>query len=147
MNNLADTRWLQRFDSYERALAALERAAAIAEKRALSELEEQGLIQSFEFTHELSWNLLKDYLEYKSFADIHGSRDSTRTALREGYIENGEIWMDMIESRNKSSHTYNSDTAQSLVSVILDSYIAEFRALYKRMKDYAEEFKHNVRTS
>jgi nucleotidyltransferase substrate binding protein (TIGR01987 family) len=147
MNNLADTRWLQRFDSYGRALAALERAVAVAEERALNELEEQGLIQGFEFTHELSWNLLKDYLESKGFVDIHGSRDSTRTAFREGYIENGEIWMDMIESRNKSSHTYNSDTAQSLVSVILDCYIVEFRALYKRMKSYAEGFKHNVRTS
>jgi nucleotidyltransferase substrate binding protein (TIGR01987 family) len=133
-----DIRWKQRFDNYKRALAALDRAVAIAEERPFSELEEQGVIKGFEFTHELSWNLLKDFLESKGFADIHGSRDTTRIAFREGYIENGEVWMNMIESRNKSSHTYNTDTAQAIVRLILDTYIGEFRKLNIRMQSFTD---------
>jgi nucleotidyltransferase substrate binding protein (TIGR01987 family) len=141
-----DIRWQQRFDSYKKALATLERALAIAEERPFSELEEQGLIQGFEFTHELSWNLLKDFLETKGFTDIHGSRDTTRIAFREGYIENGEVWMQMIESRNKSSHTYNTDTAEAIVQLIIQSYIGEFKKLHIRMQSFLEA-QNDIRTS
>jgi dipeptidase len=58
-----DIRWMQRFQNYRQALARLSEAVALSRQRALSELEEQGLIQAFEFTHELAWNVLKDYLE------------------------------------------------------------------------------------
>jgi nucleotidyltransferase substrate binding protein (TIGR01987 family) len=142
-----DIRWIQRLNSYKNALAALERGVAIAAERPLTELEEQGLIQGFEFTHELSWNLLKDYLEETGFKDIHGSRDTTRLAFKEGYLQNGEIWMDMIKSRNISSHTYNIDTAQSIVGAIINSYIEEFRKLYALMKSYEESLHNDVRTS
>ncbi|MDR0879028.1 MAG: nucleotidyltransferase substrate binding protein [Treponema sp.] len=142
-----DVRWIQRFSSYKNALAALERGVAIAAERPLTELEEQGLIQGFEFTHELSWNLLKDYLEYKGFKDIHGSRDTTRLAFKEGYLENGEIWMDMIRSRNISSHTYNVDTARSIAGAIVNAYIEEFRKLCSLMKGYEEDLRKDVRTS
>jgi hypothetical protein len=70
----ADVRWLQRLDNYGRALATLSRALAIAEQRPLSELEEQGLIQAFEFTHELSWLLLKDFLVHQGVSGISGSQ-------------------------------------------------------------------------
>jgi nucleotidyltransferase substrate binding protein (TIGR01987 family) len=142
-----DTRWIQRFNSYKNALAALERGLAIATERPLTELEEQGLIQGFEFTHELAWNLLKDYLEEKGFSDIHGSRDTTRLAFKEGYLKNGELWMDMIKSRNISSHTYNIDTAQSIVGAIINTYIDEFRKLRDLMKGCEEGLRKDVRTS
>jgi hypothetical protein len=70
----ADVRWLQRLENYGKALATLQRALEIANQRALSELEEQGLIQAFEFTHELSWLLLKDYLADQGVSGISGSR-------------------------------------------------------------------------
>jgi len=76
-----DVRWLQRLDNYGRALATLQRAAAIARQRALSELEEQGLIQAFEFSHELSWLLLKDFLADQGVSGISGSRDAVREAV------------------------------------------------------------------
>jgi nucleotidyltransferase substrate binding protein (TIGR01987 family) len=142
-----DIRWIQRFNSYKNALAALERGCAIATERPLTELEEQGLIQGFEFTHELAWNLLKYYLEEKGFTDIHGSKDTTRHAFKEGYLKNGEIWMDMIKSRNMSSHTYNTDTARSIAGVIINTYIKEFRKLYDLMKGYEEDLQKDVRTS
>jgi nucleotidyltransferase substrate binding protein (TIGR01987 family) len=148
---MKDVRWLQRFNSYENALAVLEKAVSLAGERPLTELEEQGLIQGFEFTHELAWNMVKDFLEEKGFADIHGSRDITRLAFREGYFENGEVWMEMIESRNKSSHTYNADTADSIAKAILGSYIDEFRKLKEMMDRFrkidGQDGEKNVRPS
>ena len=78
----ADMRWLQRLDNYERALATLERALALAASRPLSELEQQGLIQAFKFTHELSWLLLKDFLVDQGVSGISGSRDAVRHAAQ-----------------------------------------------------------------
>ncbi len=103
----SDIRWVQRFDSYKKALATLERSVEVAKSRSLNELEEQGLIQSFEFTFELSWKLLKDYLESKGFKDFHGSKDTFKLAFQEELISDGELWMEMIDSRNHSSHTYD----------------------------------------
>jgi hypothetical protein len=76
----ADVRWLQRLDNYGRALDALQRAVDTAQQRPVSELEEQGLIQSFEFTHELSWLLLKDFLADQGVSGVSGSRDAVREA-------------------------------------------------------------------
>ena len=62
-NNNDDIRWIQRFDNYQRALDALQEAVELSQQRALSKLEQQGLIQGFEFTHELAWKTLKDFLD------------------------------------------------------------------------------------
>jgi nucleotidyltransferase substrate binding protein (TIGR01987 family) len=134
---MQDVRWLQRFVNYKKALAALETAVVLAAARPLSDLEKQGLIQSFEFTHELAWNMLKDYLEEKGFSDIHGSKDVSRAAFREGYIKNCEIWLDMAVSRNKTSHTYNFGTADEIVKLILNIYVKEFVDLRETMAAYA----------
>ena len=79
-----DVRWIQRFDNFQRALLVLERGVRLAAERDLSELEQQGLIQGFAFTHELAWNLLKDYLKPQGIAAIVGSRDATRLAFQNG---------------------------------------------------------------
>ncbi|MCB0520369.1 MAG: nucleotidyltransferase substrate binding protein [Lewinellaceae bacterium] len=128
-----DIRWQQRFSSYKKALGQLEKFAAKAEK--LSELEEQGLIKSFEYTYELGWNTLKDYLTYQGFADIVGSRDAIRESFRAGLIEDGEGWMDMLKSRNKTSHTYNEETAKQVVEAILKTYFALFKKLESKMEN------------
>lgn len=128
-----DIRWKQRFDNYKRALHQLTLAVKLLEERPLSELEKQGIIQGFEFTHELAWNVLKDYLEYEGIQGLVGSRSSVREAFKRGLIVNGEAWMDMIEKRNLSSHTYNLDVATQLVSAIRDTYYPEFLALQERL--------------
>lgn len=129
-----DIRWVQRLDSFSRALVQLDRAAALAAERKLSELEQQGLIQAFEFTHELAWKTMKDFIEERGASvEIFGSKDATREAFRLGLIENGEIWMAMIVSRNRSSHTYDRATADELAQAILGAYVREFRGLEKRM--------------
>jgi nucleotidyltransferase substrate binding protein (TIGR01987 family) len=133
-----DLRWIQRFDNYKKALAQLDAAVALSVSRGLSDLERQGLVKGFEFTFELAWNMLKDYLEEQGFTDFHGSKNTIRIAFREGLLENGEIWMDMVKSQNESSHTYNIETANEIVTAILNSYIVEFRKLTATMNRYCE---------
>lgn len=124
-----DIRWKQRFNNYLKALQTLDEAAALAQTRALSRLEQQGLIQSFEFTHELAWNVLKDFLSDKGIAGLIGSRDATRSAFKNGLIEQGEDWMAMIADRNLTSHTYDQETAEAIATHILQRYYPAFKSM------------------
>lgn len=124
-----DIRWKQRFDNYLRAFETLRRAVCLARQRDLSELEQQGLIQSFEFTHELAWNVLKDYLEETGISGVIGSKGATREAFKNGLIQDGESWMEMIKSRNLSSHTYNQETAEEVATNILLRFYPAFEQM------------------
>lgn len=135
MASTPDIRWRQRLQSFRRAFAHLSAAADLAQTRALSELEQQGLIQAFEFTHELAWNTLKDFLESRGASNLYGSKDATREAFRLGLIANGEVWMAMIQARNRSSHTYNEKTAQHVVQETLTTFVPEFRAFLVRFSE------------
>lgn len=131
-----DIRWKQRLDNFTRALKQLTLGVDIMKQRELSVLEEQGVIQAFEYNHELAWNLLKDYLtEYGGIVGLIGSRDTTREAFKRGIIDNGELWMEMITSRNLSSHTYNEEIAHQLVGVITD-YYGEFVKLQTKFQGF-----------
>ena len=124
-----DIRWKQRFQNYKKALAELKSAVDLKKTRSLSRLERSGLIQSFEFTQELSWKVLKDYLEYQGFTGIIGSRDAYRQAFNRNLITNGEMWIEMIKARNISSHTYEEAEAIKLESDILTQFMPCFFAL------------------
>jgi nucleotidyltransferase substrate binding protein (TIGR01987 family) len=127
-----DIRWKQRFNSYLKAFQMLVEAVELAHSRELSKLEQQGLIQSFEFTHELAWNVSKDYLEDKGITGLIGSKDATRAAFKNALIEQGEDWMKMIEARNLSSHTYNSETAQQIADNIIERFYPAFASMAKK---------------
>lgn len=129
-----DIRWRQRFNSFLKAFSQLEGAVILSNERNLTALEEQGMIQAFECTHELAWKMTKDFLEEKGNSELFGSKDTTRLAFKLGIIENGEVWMDMIKSRNLTSHTYNEDTAQSIVADIKNRYFAEFEKIKVRFE-------------
>ncbi len=128
-----DIRWKQRFQNFNKAFALLEEAVEINNRQGLSDLEEQGLIQRFEFTHELAWNVFKDYFDYQGNAQITGSRDATREAFNKGLIQDGEGWMEMIKSRNQSSHTYNDEVAADLKNKITKKYHNLFRDFKNKM--------------
>ncbi len=130
-----DIRWIQRFDNYSKALTQLKSAVELAKERMLSELEKQGLIQEFEYTHELAWKTIKDFLNEKGNKEIYGSKDAIREAFKYGLLKNGEIWMDMIKSRNDSSHTYNEETANEIAEAILNYYYAEFEKLFNKLTE------------
>jgi nucleotidyltransferase substrate binding protein (TIGR01987 family) len=123
---MKDIRWQQRFQNFNLAMQKLTQAIHLSEERPLSELEQQGLIQGFAFVHELAWNVLKDFLTYDGIQNIMGSRSSVREAFKHGILPDGQVWMDMIESRNLSSHTYNAQTAIRLATDILTRYYPAF---------------------
>ncbi len=128
-----DIRWHQRLDSFMQALSTLRDAVNLARSRTLSELEQQGLIQAFEFTHELAWNVIRDYFIDQGYTEIHGSKDAFRYAFKQGLISDGQDWMNSIKSRNKSSHTYNRATADEIAGDIINTYINLFETLAKTM--------------
>jgi len=134
-----EIRWLQRLDNYRRALSALQRAVATAQARELSELEEQGLIQAFEFTHELSWQLLKDVLVDQGVTGISGSRDAVRESVRLELLPQGDElgWMAMIRSRNLTSHTYNPSVAREIALLIVEQYAPTLERLLAALEPRA----------
>ena len=134
-----DVRWIQRFTHFVKALSQLKEAVDLAQQRPLSRLEAQGMIQAFEFTHELAWNTLKDFLEDRGVQGLYGSKDATRAAFKAGLIENGEAWMDMIQSRNLTTHTYDEATAAQIISAIRSTYFPEFEALRVKLDELKRE--------
>ena len=123
-------RCLQRFSNFKNALTKLRQAVEIiAEKPDLGEnfdeLIEEGLIQRFEYTHELAWKVMKDYAEYQGYTDIRGSRDAIRKALEINIIDDGR-WMETIKDRNLSSHDYDSGTAARIFENIVKIYFPLF---------------------
>lgn len=129
-----DIRWQQRLANYGRALKRLNEGVALAQQRPLSDLEKQGLIQAFEFTHELAWNVMKDYFIYQGNTSITGSRDAIREAFKQGLIQDGEGWMETINSRNRTSHTYNQNVANDIAERICAQYQPIFSAFHQRMQ-------------
>lgn len=149
---IEDIRWKKRFSNYNKAMTKLASNISYVkenifkndnfskeENPALNDIVKQGLIQSFEYTHELAWNVMKDFLEYQGYSNIRGSRDTTREAFHIELIKDGDIWMDMISSRNKTSHTYNEETANEIFTKIINKYYPAFGEFQKGMQALAED--------
>ncbi|MBS3966994.1 MAG: nucleotidyltransferase substrate binding protein [Truepera sp.] len=130
MGHQEEIRWV-----FTKALSRLREAVELAHRRPLTDLEEQGLIQAFEFTHELAWNTVKDFLASRGVSGLYGSKDTTREAFRQGLIANGEAWMEMIRSRNLTSHTYNEEVAKAIAGAISNDYFVEFERLLEVLTD------------
>jgi len=122
-----DIRWIQRFSNYRKALAGLSEAVTLAEERDLSDLEQQGLIQGFEFTFDLAWKTLQDYLRQHNRPNDNGGPNVIITqALEDGIIKGEEAWKAMKKSRDLTSHSYDGDTADDIAENILDTYHSLF---------------------
>lgn len=130
-----DIRWIQRLSNYSKALAQLTK---FIEKGELNELEQQGLIQTFEYTFELAWNTIKDYFEAQGDTNITGGRDAFRLAFKRELIEDGETWMDMVRSRTLTSHTYNEELAEKVADAIRRRYFPQFVILHAQMESLKE---------
>ena len=121
----------------------MQSAVELGWQRSLSDLEEHGLIQAFEFAYELAWNVMKDYLRSLGNNTVIASRDATRAAFAAALIADGDNWMDMIVSRNLSSHTYNRDTANALVKKITGTYAELFSTFEAKMAGIAYDAANN----
>ena len=125
MNNV-EIRWKQRFSNYKKALSLLENALKIEQPDIV---QKAGIIQFFEMCCELSWKVLKDYLEEQGFNDVNTPRNAIKKAFEIGIIENGHAWMDLLVDRNLSVHTYDEKKATDLELLISSKYFFLFISL------------------
>ena len=131
------SRWKLRYTNYVRALARLE---LYIEKGLLTELEEPGFIQTFEFVSGLAWNTIKDFYEDQGIdaitetLGIQGSKDTIRLAVQRGLIQDGKAWFRLIKDRNLTSHTYHEELANRVADNIRNEYIMLFRELAETLK-------------
>jgi nucleotidyltransferase substrate binding protein (TIGR01987 family) len=143
-----DIRWKQRFTNFKSAWFKLEEAISklneeygldnkgqVSSDPFLDDIIKEGLIQRFEYTHELAWKVMKDFLQESGNTPIYGSKDATRLAFSVEILHDGEVWMDMIKSRNQTSHTYNQETADEIFMKIVYEYAPEFAFFYDKMKE------------
>lgn len=123
-------RWFYRFDNYRRAFSLLREALETDEP--LSQLETEGVIQRFEYTMELAWKTLKDYLESEGVVlEQITPRQVIRRAFEAGIIRQGAVWQKALDARNLMSHTYNLDTFEQVIADLQSSYLAAFKELYE----------------
>ena len=128
-------RWIQRFNNFKLAFTQLNDAVMLSKDLELSLLEKQGLIQAFEYTHELAWNGMKDVFEHQGATNIRDSRDATREAFRNRLIEDREAWMKMIVARNLTSHAYDQINAEQALAEIQNSYHEQFLKFQQTMAE------------
>lgn len=132
-----DIRWLQRLQNFSKAQAQLDEAMALMQAGSLSELERLGVIQVFEYTYELGCSTLKDYLVWQGIPGIVGSRDAIREGFSKGLLADGQGWMDMLVDRNRTSHTYNEETAEAILQNIQQHHHPLLKALEQTLLERA----------
>ena len=135
-------RWQQRFNNYRKALVKLTQAVELLSgqfdrEEAVDELLQEGLIQRFEYTHELAWKVMKDYAEYQGYTDVRGSRDAIRKALEMGLIDD-RAWMETIEDRNLTVHNYDNEIASDIYEHIMQVYYPLFISFGQKMQSLIE---------
>ena len=124
-----DIRWKQRFQNFDKAFLRLSKAMLIIREDPDNFLLQAGLIQIYEFTFELSWKTLKDYLEAEGFT-CPSPRATLRQAFQSGYIQEGDLWLQALNDRNLTTHTYDEETALSVANNIQTSYFPLLKALH-----------------
>lgn len=128
-----DIRWKQRYENYLKALGQLSDALSKYDETA-DALIKEGILQRFEFTHELAWKVMKDYLEYEGHQGITGSRSASRLAFSLGLVKDGQVWMDMVESRNRIVHTYDERVLEMEFCKVQKKYLAAFHQFAVKMQ-------------
>lgn len=132
MESNKDVRWIQRFSNYKKAFDKLEKYCSVEN---MNEMEEQGLIKAFEYTYELAWKTLQDLLHEKGFEQIVGPKPVIDQSFQNGYIQNGQAWVRMHKSRNLTSHTYDSLTAEEIATEIRQEYIFLLTELKEKLQN------------
>ena len=125
-------RYEQRLQDFENAFMKLKEGT---QKENPDDLEIDGVLQRFEFTFELAWKTLKDYMEYQGFSNRIGSpREIIQQAFKHGIIEDGETWIKMMLSRNALSHLYDENTSRKIYEEIKKQYIELLDTLIEKLK-------------
>ena len=121
-------------DNYSRAFMLLREGIEQLDVRDMSQLEREGLIQRFEYTWELAWKTLNDFLGYQGVVlETVTPRSVIRAAFEAGIINRGDDWMAALDARNKMSHTYDFKVFETVIAAIRSRYLSLFNALHERL--------------
>lgn len=129
MDQLKDIRWKQRFVNFEKSYNLLNQ---YVNQPIETDLERAGIIQFFEISFELSWKLMKDYLEAQELS-VKSPREAIKQAFQIGLIDDGHIWIDALSDRNLTVHTYDEKIAKKMVNDIIKVYFPELKKLYNKL--------------
>ena len=132
MNQEKDIRWRQRFQNFEKAYTVLDKTMKIISP---SEIEIMAVIQAFEWSFELAWKVMKDYLESEGF-DPKSPRETIKYAFQVKLVEDGYVWMDALKDRNLTVHTYDEAFAKEMGLKIKNNYYPAIKCLYVKMKEW-----------
>lgn len=136
-------RWQYRFDNYKRAYFLLQESIDQKLEKGLSQLEKEGVIQRFEYSMELAWKTMKDYLESQNLVfDEVTPRTIIKEAFASKLISHGEIWMEALDTRNKMSHTYSSKQFEAAIDEIEKKYLSCFSELYEKLAQLDMDASH-----
>ncbi|MCA1787641.1 MAG: nucleotidyltransferase substrate binding protein [Desulfobacteraceae bacterium] len=127
-HNTEDIRWKQRFQNFKKAYEQF--SDAVSRIDTLSVLEKEGMVQRFEYTFELAWKTVKDFLEAKN-VDAKYPREVIKKAFEYEIIENGETWLEMLEQRNLMAHTYSEEIFAKAVQLICGKYVQAIAQVYE----------------
>jgi nucleotidyltransferase substrate binding protein (TIGR01987 family) len=143
MTNPDKPRWQYRFDNFRRAYLLLQEAIDTSLERPLSQLEKEGVIQRFEYTMELAWKTMKDYLEAQNLVlEQITPRSVIKEAFAAKLINDGQVWMDALDARNQLSHTYNFKTFEAVIVDIKKRYLLAIGNLYTDLLGYSLDQPH-----
>ncbi|HAS80237.1 MAG TPA: nucleotidyltransferase [Fusobacteriaceae bacterium] len=127
-------RWDERISDYENALERLKES--IEESKIInSSTIRDGVIQRFEFTLELSWKVMKFFLNSEGLMDAKAPRSTIRTGFNNEIIKDAKLWIDMIEDRNLTTHTYSQSISDEIYEKIVSSYYGELKKFFLEIKD------------
>lgn len=127
-----DIRWKQRFQNYEKSVKFLEEAVKINQPDIF---QKAGTIQFFEVSFELAWNVMKDYLDEQGFTELRSPRDTLKKAFEVGLVEDGHAWLQTLQDRNLTSHTYDEQIADKVVDSITHIYLPLLQKLLFVLKE------------
>lgn len=131
-----DIRWKQRFQNFTKSMRFFENALQILNPDIV---QKAGIIQFFEMSFELAWNMVKDYLEEQGFVDIKSPRGTLKKAFEIGIIENGHDWMGLLLDRNLTAHTYDEEKATEVEQLIRNKYFPLLKELHNSFKQKMDE--------
>ena len=140
MEQEQDIRWLQRYANYHKAC---QRFVSVTESgirvEDFSELEQEGIVQRFEYTFELSWKVMQDFLIYKGYEFMTGPNGTMKMAFEDGLISDHDGWRQMAKSRNTLSHVYDEGEAEIIVRLIFSKYVHLLKALDEKLAQFSQE--------
>jgi nucleotidyltransferase substrate binding protein (TIGR01987 family) len=130
MNN--ELRWQQRFTNFDKAYRNFIQIAD-CQLEDLSKLEKEGFVQRFEYTLELAWKTLKDYLLEQGF-DLASPKEVIRQAFQNEIITDGEVWMEALSRRNLTSHTYNPEVLEKTLAFLRTEFYPVIEKMHATLR-------------